>query len=258
MLVKAKFDRAHDVVELKAGFEILEHAWKRSKDQFLHLSTNFLKRFKYRWIVENSTFDQSFNLIFRIHGMPDVVFVRQPSQNHLQPILLHNFDYFQWKVVRVIEKLYWASLKENCFELFNVLWVSHHDHVDSNLQQRVRNKVIVLWDSNQVIGEILILVLKRNHSPFCQNLSHTSLQSFLCLFSLASLLAHPFLHLLRSFQLFNNHQLVSQLHEFMRILIEALLRETDMHLTAHPLQIQTSVSHSSVLIEHFVEFAQFE
>lgn len=45
-------------------------------------------------MVEDTSVDESFDLVFGVHGMPDVVLIGKTGQDHLQPILLHDLDYF--------------------------------------------------------------------------------------------------------------------------------------------------------------------
>jgi len=48
--------------------------------------------------------------------MPDIIFIGQAGQYHLQPVLLHHFHHLEGEVVWIVQELDWTRLEEHCFE----------------------------------------------------------------------------------------------------------------------------------------------
>jgi len=201
------------------------------------LASHLLECLEDRRQREYSRVDQILDLIFGIHGVPHVFLIHQPAHHHIQPVLLHQIHHLQRQVVRVVQQLDRPGLEQHGLELFQGLRYAHHDQIGAHLQQGVGDEVVVFRDCDEVVRQVLLLVLEGDHGAFGEHLGDSSLQGFLGLFALASLSGHPLLHLVWSFELLNHDQLVPPLDKLMRVFLETLLRESHMHLGAHPFQL---------------------
>ena len=201
---------------------------------------------------------ESLELVLGVHGVPDVVLVVQLAEHHIQPALLHQVHDLQGQVVRVVQQFHRPGLEQHRFEVLEGLRHPHHYQVRAHLEQRVGYKLVVLADRDEVVGEVLPFVLEGDHGAFGEHLRDAALQGPLGLAALALLAAEPVLHLVGRFELLDHDQLVAQLDELVRVLLQTLFREAHVHLVAHPLEVQVAVADRCVLVEHLVELAQLE
>ena len=115
-----------------------------------------------------------------------------------------------------------------------------------------------LVHSDQIIRKVVCAVREGDHGSPGEHLSYTSLESFLYLLARTALLNHSLFHLVGCLQLLHYRYFEPHLHELLRVLLKAFLGEADVHLAAHPLEIEKLVAHCCVLVKQLVKFTQLE